>query len=329
MRSILRYKYIFLLVIISIITIIVVINRFPSYSPVYIIAIGIAIAVLGAIVVQGIQSVLDSKPMLPIQTYSDYEKSVQAIDEFLRWLIESEQVCDLVTLYVRDEMDKKEFNIIANQGLWDSSPMYGPLVFDDFRLRPGKVDIECSYEPIIPTQDENPKGFRARENILSRASFKLPDNNKNSLATLYLNWRNKQEFTVKKKEELDKYVKEILSAVEKIDGISIKRQMSNNAELRVRRWIDYHGTEKRYKDHNELIFESIYRFFEDIDRSMFRIEIWRPDSDNFTMKKKDYMRPHYDIPYPHRSDSNDDESDIRWVIETTRPKFLSNSLDHK
>lgn len=336
MRFFFKHRYIFLLSIITISTIIAA-SLFPKESLLYIILIGIATTILGAIVTMGVERILDRIPMPTIKIYSDYDKNVQEIDKFLQWLVKTVKVCDLATLYVRDELDNKEFAIIANHGLNDSSPMYGPLVFDDFRLSLGKAEEESFVEEVSSTQGENPKGFRVREKVVSLASFKLADKHGNSLAALYLNWRNKQEFTAKKKRELAQYKKKIFNAIEKIEGISIKRQVSNNAELRVRRWIDYHAAEKNYKDLDELIFESIYRyfefesiyrFFEDVDRSMFKIEIWRPDDNGFSINKKDYVTP-YGVPYTHKSDPNVDEPHIRFVIETTRPKFLSNSLDHK
>lgn len=326
MKSLIEHKNI-ALVVIFIIAIIIV-AYLLGYGLINSILISLITGIITTIGKRAVEWVLDHSSMPRIKTYSDYDKSMQEIDRFLQWLVKSKKACDLATLYIRDEMDNNEFNIIANQGLYDSSPMYGPLVFDDFRLNLDKAESESFVETINSAQGENPKGFRTRENVISRASFKLADKDGSSLAALYLNWRNKQEFTDKKKKELAYYKNHIFTAVQKIEGISIKRQLLNNAELRTRRWIDYNVTQKKYKDLDELIFESIYRFLEDFDRSKLMIEIARPDADNFVIKKKDYMTS-YGMPYTHRSDSNDEISDFRWVFETTRPKFLSSSLDHK
>ena len=114
-------------------------------------------AILSTIIKVAVSKVLDSSSMPRIKTYSDYDKNVKEIDNFLQWLVKSKKACDLVTLYVRDEMDDNEFNLIANQGLYDNSPMYGPLVFDDFRLNLDKAESESFVEIITVSKDETPK----------------------------------------------------------------------------------------------------------------------------------------------------------------------------
>jgi hypothetical protein len=169
-------------------------------------------------------------------------------------------------------------------------------------------------------QGENPNGFKARERVVSRVRFKLSDKRSEPLAALYLNWRTEQKFPDKKKKELYLYRKHIFSAIKKLQGISKKRQLWNYAELRSRRWIDYHSTHKRYRDINKLIFESIYHFLDDFDRSELRIEVWAPEEESGRLKiidKRDYKTPGLV--------SNDNETHTKWVFDTTRPKFLAGS----
>ena len=83
MRFFFKHRYIFLLSIITISTIIAA-SLFPKESLLYIILIGIATTILGAIVTMGVERILDRIPMPTIKIYSDYDKNVQEIDKFLQ-----------------------------------------------------------------------------------------------------------------------------------------------------------------------------------------------------------------------------------------------------
>jgi hypothetical protein len=260
-----------------------------------------------------------------IRTYPDYDRSVEQIRQYLKWLVKTENACDLVTLYVRDEMDKNEFNLIAHEGLYDVSPMYGPLVFDDFRLNLDSAEHESFATKIAPTKRGNRHGFRAREDIVSRAHFKLDDRNKDAYAALYLNWRSEQQFADLQVKGLRQHKDRIFSAVNKLKGISLTRQW-NNAELQARRWIDQTILRKDYQSLDDLIVEGIYRFFEDFDKKeMFRIVIARLQNGRLRYERKNYMDP-----YGRQLKSTlskEDKGLYRWVVKTTRPRFLSFTLE--
>ena len=279
-----------------------------------------------------------------IEEYSDPDQSLEAVDRFVRWLFEKE-VCDLTTLYLRDEMDPDEFDLISNYGLDYIYPMYGPLVFDDVRKNLDQADPE-QYVAEVSTQNgkehenvkddqgtktknsEHNEGFVSRERVKARVRFVLKDKEGCALAAWYLNWRNTQDFTKNRKEELQRFRNQIFSAVEKIRGISKKRQDVYNLELRTRRWIDYNVFKDEYEDVNELMFGAIYSFFENYKPTDLRIKVGTFHDDSLTYEEKIYKRP-YGLDYPKILKSSKENSDIMWVVKTTRPMFGSKPARNK
>ena len=255
-----------------------------------------------------------------IKYFSDNDKSIQEIRQFVEWLVITKKVCDIATLYVQDGIDKNEYNLIANSGLFEKAPMYGPLVYDDKR-----TELESAhpvkYEPkVVPKRDENPEGFRKREDVLARVHYILKDSESNPLAVLYLNWRQTQGFSESKKKELENYRDYIFSAIKKLNGISKIRQTSFNSELRARRWLDYNIIKKTYNTFNELVIETIYHFLEDFDPLKLKVTIGWKNDDKFIFSTKYFTEPFMSNNIVQDFDYKDDDFD--WVVETTRPKFL-------
>ena len=107
------------------------------------------IAGIGMFFITTIIACLIDRQIIPwcwfrIKIYSNYDKSVQKIDECLEWLVRK-NICDLVTLYIRDTIIKNDYNLIAHYGLSEPEPMYGPIVFDDFRKRLEKFNKYLLY----------------------------------------------------------------------------------------------------------------------------------------------------------------------------------------
>lgn len=270
-----------------------------------------------------------------------YEIYIQEISNYLDWMIRAE-ICDAIILYVRDEIYSDEFNIIGHKGLRDSSPMYGPLVHNDFRNKLNTLEIERYIPKIISAENEKtedikenkpgiisvengrPEKFRARESVKAMVHFKLNDENADPLAVIYLNWREPQNFSAEKKNELVKHKESIFAAIKKLEGTSIKRQESLNAELRARRWIDYNKMNAKYENNvNELIFEAFLSFFEDFDRSKLNIEIATKQGNRvYVSGKKDYLS-YFGLRMPIKNEEKSNLANFEWVIKTTKPLCLN------
>lgn len=237
------------------------------------------IAGIGMFFITTIIACLIDRQIIPwcwfrIKIYSNYDKSVQKIDECLEWLVRK-NICDLVTLYIRDTIIKNDYNLIAHYGLSEPEPMYGPIVFDDFRKRLEKQKSEVFIKTIPDTErrKENVLGFRKRERIVSRSYFKLEENGIVE-AALYFNWRNEQSFSDSQKETLRKYKDRIFAAVKKIKGVSTNRQQAIIDELSTRRWIDYSIMRNEYADNFQLLIsKALYKFLDKIDSAELRIII--------------------------------------------------------
>lgn len=294
----------------------IIVYIFSNYS-IYIISV--MIIVIGIFISKMREPSPNIGQTSEMEPYSDYDKKVQEIANYLKTIVDS-KVCDLATIYIRDEIDTGEFNLIAHYGLHYSSPMYGPLVFDDFRhnLERARNEIFVSK---VATSNENKKGFKVREEVASRASFKLNDENGSPFAALYLNWRKNQTFPKPQKKVLNEHKNWIFSMVEKFEGTSKDRQLADNAELRARRWIDYNITMDKFKNFDQLIFETIYHFLEEIDRRDLSIEIATKNNGDFISKQSPYQIK-YDINLI-KPNSTNNESLYEWVIDTTRPIYLS------
>lgn len=227
----------------------------------------------------------------------NYDDSVKSIATFLRWMVDEKQICHKITLYVKDELDENDYNLIAHYGLTDASPMYGPLVFDDFKKKLGAIDTK-HYEPNVSrsSNDEKKKGFIFRENVVSHAIFKYEEklskntNDKIIHAAVYFNWVEKpQEFLLAQQKELEEYKDELLPAARKLNDSSPKGQKAKHRELETRRWIDDHILSNDYIKFERLLLKAMYTFLSGIEARKLRIVVAWNNDDSFCIFLDDFQ----------------------------------------
>ncbi|KAA3617985.1 MAG: hypothetical protein DWQ05_08025 [Calditrichaeota bacterium] len=252
-----------------------------------------------------------------IKSFPDYKKSVEAIEKYLRELVKKEKKCDIAILYVRDELYPDEYNLVTQFGIGDLSPMFGPLVYNDYRIKKVDEALPEVFENITGNQTE----FQLRESVRALAKFKLEElNNQNkSKAVLYLNWRNEQSFTDEEKKEILMCKEQIFNAVKKLKGESNEWRRWNNKELWARRWIDVHLHE--YRNLLNLFIKTIDLFLDHINENDLSIIIAtkvKSTINYFGRKLNTSMINEIEHSFIDESIIKE----LNWVIKTTRPKFL-------
>lgn len=293
---------------------------------------------LDGIILGIVYKAFSSEPYIPsrrrIIITDNYDDSVKSIYDFLEWMVNEKKVCQKITLYVKDELNENDYNLISHYGLTDPSPMYGPLVFDDFRkilrnMENPKYDKNINRSSI----NENKQGFLVREKVVSRAVFKyeekLTKNSKDKIihAALYVNWVEKpQEFSPEQKAQLCEYKDEILVAVKKIKGPSRKRQIANHRELESRRWIDNHILSDAYKDFERLLLKATYTFLDGIEPKHLRLIIAWENDDSFFIFMDDYQGDLEIGKFLYDKNGgkllNEEMENFIKVIDHTRPLYL-------
>lgn len=266
---------------------------------------------------------------MPILTRPvDYDESMDEIKVLCDWIIKS-GYCQKITLYVRDELTMDEYNIEVCKGLTDPSPMYGHLVWNDFRIEiDKKAKITFPGKPHYRYIFENPitvsTAFSDREGITSRACFVIGDEGDKkeprNKAQLFFNWTNNDDGIQSNGE--DKFIKFAESIFENIEitikekSMSRRRHIFTGRELYARRILE----NNRYLDHKTIEAKSthfmsvLHRFFKD-EKDHLDIKIKPSDSPKTWAEL---------VPNPRFLDCNVCPGHCAKVSKDTRPLFIQN-----
>ena len=243
------------------------------------------------------------------RSWIDYDDAMDSIREHLKELERLMQV-NVITFYVRDyaaPKDAIDFYLEATHGLRDPAPMYGPVVFDDYRTKRFAADEfdsdmgERMKKAIDDKVETRARTFIGREKILSGATFRHPDSDGGVKALLHLNWRSKQEFSSQRKDELREHAAAVFRLLPRRPSISIERARLLTKELRARRYLD---TVKADTSLGDTIRGAIGQFFER-DQTTLAIELCVPD------KARHAVDPNW-----------------KWVYTTTKPLFLKSDDEY-
>ncbi len=272
---------------------------------------------------------LIQKQKIKIVKYN-YEESIAAVRAYIKQLVEEEEAVDAITLYIADEDLKDEYNLIAYAGLRDPTPMFGPVVYDDFRKTlNGKADEhwELSIPPIEDTNEnkENSGGFREREGVKSRVTFILRDDKKDPLVALFFNWRSsKEHYHESKKTQKREYANVIFEAIKKSpapgrNSISTVKIIFSLCEQIKREKLNLNGG---IIANNEIITTYIYRYFDElkiISRGALRIMLIKKENEKYKLiSGKNYGEKSL----PSIKEQNKLKLHLDWVLNTTRSKFI-------
>jgi hypothetical protein len=271
---------------------------------------------------QLVEGLTRAKQLVPDKS-DDYEDAIKYIREYLKTLQETGQV-DIVTFYVRDYATPSEaidYYIESALGLRDPAPMFGPIVYDDFRNRKErevftenkKAKMESAKADAI---EGRAKKFVGREEIVANATFRHVDADCDVRALLNLNWRSDRKFTAEEKQRWRDVANSVFGLLPNKPFISLVRARMLTKELRARRYLgsaELDGAPDA--DPHRRIRQALTRFFGPQERDL-AIHIVSLENEVATKWEDDGAGMPCTV-----------EPDWKWVKETTKPLFYQSDID--
>ena len=269
----------------------------------------------------------DARIQVPDSSWEVYDDAIKNIRSFLNELERKKKV-NVITFYVRDyaaPRDAIDFYIEENIGLSDPAPIFGPIVFDDFRKREfaesDRFNEDMTAQWKVASEETiagRATTFVGREGIRASATFSHFDELDSGVkALLNLNWREVQTFSEERKRQLRADAATVFSLLPTRPAISLKRSRLLTKELRARRFLGAAGGNGTSPvEQCERIRKSLAQFFEP-DSKDVDIEVIYLEEDHAVKWRNDTQHGIKCAAEPNWT----------WVQMTTKPLFLKSATE--